>query len=231
MIKQISAVALVISIVFCGMVFAADEELKTPAEKLSYTLGMDVGESLKTAPTDIDFEVFLQGLKDSFKGEKTLLTLEEATEIRGEFVKKMQMENIQKMLALAEKNKKEGEAFLTENKKKKGVITTASGLQYTVLEKGNGPTPGIDDAVKVHYSGTLIDGTVFDSSYKRGQPVTFPLNGVIKGWTEALQLMRVGSKHRLFIPSGLAYGEQGSGPIGPNSMLIFEVELLGIEGK
>ena len=133
------------------------------------------------------------------------------------------------MNEIKDKNKKDGEMFLAENKKKKGVITTASGLQYIVLTKGTGLSPKIDDKVKVHYSGTLLDGTEFDSSYKRGEPVTFPLNGVITGWGEALQLMKVGGKNRLFIPSELAYGEQGSGPISPDSVLIFEVELLGIE--
>jgi len=128
-----------------------------------------------------------------------------------------------------EKNVKEGEAFLAANAKKDGVKTTASGLQYKVIKAGTGATPKASDEVKVHYHGTLIDGTVFDSSVQRGEPISFPLNGVIAGWTEGLQLMKVGDKFQFAIPSALAYGEQGSGPIGPNSTLIFEVELLGIE--
>lgn len=246
MMKQVLVVALVIGMLSCGIVFAAEKglktpsekvvvaskELKTPSEKLSYTLGMDIGAFLKEVPKEIDFEVFIQGVKASFKGEKLLLTEEEATQIKQEFIKDMQAEEIKKMEELAQKNKKEGEAFLAENGKKEGVVTTASGLQYIVLKEGDGPTPKIDDKVKVNYRGTLINGTEFDSSYKRGQPVSFPLNGVIEGWTEALQLMKVGSNYRLFIPSGLAYGEMGSGPqIGPNSTLIFEVELLAIEAK
>lgn len=228
--KQILAV-LVMSILLCGAAFAADKkELKTPNEKLSYTLGMDMGSFLKEVPRDIDFEVFLQGVRDSFKGKKTLITEEEAIQIKQEFIKEMQTASLKKMEETAEKNKKEGEAFLAENKKKKGVVTTASGLQYIVLKEGAGNTPKAGDKVTVHYSGTLIDGTEFDSSYKRGQSVTFPLDGVIPGWTEALQLMKVGGKYRLFIPSELAYGKMGAGAqIGPNSVLIFEVELLGIE--
>ncbi len=229
MIKYVVAVVLAISLLSYGLVFAADEGLKTDSEKLSYMMGMDIGTFLKEVPREIDFEIFVSGIKDVFNGEKTLLTQEEAAQIKQAFVQEMQAETILKMNEIKEKNKKDGEMFLAENKKKKGVITTASGLQYIVLTKGTGLSPKIDDKVKVHYSGTLIDGTEFDSSYKRGEPVPFPLNGVITGWGEALQLMKVGGKNRLFIPSELAYGEQGSGPIGPNSVLIFEVELLEIE--
>ncbi len=232
MIKRVALVVLAISVLSCGFVFAADEELKTDSDKLSYMLGMDIGAFLKEIPREVDFDIFISGIKDTFKGEKTLLTQEEAVQIKQEFVKEMQMEAIKKMNEISEKNKKDGEAFLAENKKKKGIITTASGLQYEVLKKGTGATPKIDDKVTVHYSGTLIDGTEFDSSYKRGEPVTFPLNGVITGWGEGLQLMKVGGKSRLFIPSELAYGEQGAGQqIPPNSVLIFDVELLGIEEK
>ena len=146
------------------------------------------------------------------------------------FAMKMQKEQMQKMEALAKENKKQGEVFLAENKKKKNVTTTKSGLQYIVLRKGKGKKPKATEQVKVHYKGTLIDGTEFDSSYKRREPVTFPVNRVIPGWSEALQLMNVGSKYQLFIPSNLAYGERGGGPqIGPNATLIFEVELLSIE--
>ena len=230
MVKQVLVVALVIGMLSGGMLFAAGKELKTPSEKLSYTLGMDIGAFLKEVPKEIDLEIFMQGIKDNFKGDTTLITQEEATQIKQEFMKEMQAEGIKKMKELSDKNKKEGEAFLAENKKKKGVITTASGLQYIVLKEGSGTMPKIDDTVKVNYRGTLLDGTEFDSSYTRGQPVTFPLNGVIEGWSEGLRLMKVGGKSRFFIPSELGYGERGAGAqIGPNSVLTFEVELLGIE--
>jgi len=206
------------------------EELNTSDEKLSYAIGLEIGTTLKKLPAEIDFAVFIQAVEDGLKGKETLLTQQQAIEIKKEFGKKVQEDRARKTKGLAEKNLKEGEAFLAENKKKKGVITTESGLQYLVLQEGDGPKPKATDRVKVHYRGTLLDGTEFDSSYKRGQPVTFMLNRVIAGWTEGVQLMKVGSKYRLFIPSNLAYRERGAGPlIGPNSTLIFEVELLAIE--
>ena len=207
------------------------EELKTPAEKLSYAMGLEIGTSLKKLPAEIDFAVFVQAIEDGFKGKEPLLTQQQAIEVKKEFAKKVNEERARKRMELAEKNQKEGEAFLAENKKK-GVVTTESGLQYVVLHEGDGPKPEATDRVKVHYRGTLIDGTEFDSSYKRGTPATFSLKGVIAGWTEALQLMKVGSKNRLFIPSELAYGKRGRGPnIGPNAVLIFELELLEIVKK
>jgi len=230
MIKRIVAVVLAVCVMSCVSVFAADETLKSDSDKLSYMLGMDIGNFLKDIPREIDFDVFVRGIKDSYKGERMLLTEEEALKIKQDFVKEIQTEAIQKMNALKEKNKKDGEAFLAENKKKRGVMTTSSGLQYEVIREGTGASPKLEDKVKVHYSGKLIDGTEFDSSYKRGEPVSFPLNGVIQGWGEGLQLMKVGGKNRLFIPANLAYGEQGAGQqIPPNSVLIFEVELLAIE--
>lgn len=230
MIKYIVTVALTVSLLYCGLVFAADETLKTDSDKLSYVLGMDIGNFLKDVPREIDFDIFVRGIKDTYSGRIMLLTEEEALKIKQDFVREIQTEAIQKMNMLKEKNKRDGEVFLAENKKKRGVITTSSGLQYEVLKKGAGASPKLEDRVKVHYSGKLIDGTEFDSSYKRSEPVTFPLNGVIQGWGEGLQLMKVGGKSRLFIPSSLAYGEQGAGQqIPPNSVLIFEVELLGIE--
>jgi FKBP-type peptidyl-prolyl cis-trans isomerase FklB len=198
-------------------------ELKTPAEKVSYALGLDIGASLKRFQSGLEFDALFQGIEDSLRGSKPLLTQQEAAEIKSAFFNKIQQE-------LAEKNLKEGQAFLAENKKKEGVITTASGLQYMVLKEGDGPKPEATDRVSVHYRGTLLDGTEFDSSFSRGRPATFQVQGVIAGWTEALQLMKVGSKYRLFIPSNLAYRERGAGQqIGPNAMLIFEVELLSIE--
>ena len=210
--------------------------LKTAREKLSYSIGLQLGTSLKEIKEDINFSVAVQGMEDSFNDKKLRLTKEEIMKELTAFSKKMQEKQMKimeeqkkKMEALGKENKKQGEEFLSENKKKKDVVTTKSGLQYIVLSKGKGKKPKATDQVKVHYKGTLIDGTEFDSSYKRGEPVTFPVNQVIPGWTEALQLMNVGSKYKLFIPSDIAYGERGPMPIGPNATLIFEVELLSIE--
>ncbi|OGJ89304.1 MAG: peptidylprolyl isomerase [Candidatus Raymondbacteria bacterium RifOxyA12_full_50_37] len=184
---------------------------------------MDIGTQLRDVQSNIDFDAFVQGIRDTLEGKKTLLTPEQAMAIKTEFFQKMQAEKSQK-------NTSEGDLFLAENKKKPGIIITPSGLQYIILTAGKGPKPVATDKVVVHYSGTLIDGTEFDSSYKRGQPATFVLNQVIPGWTEAIQLMNVGAKYRFFIPSQLAYGERGAGPrIGPNATLIFEVELINIE--
>ena len=207
-----------------------DVELKSFEQKLSYMLGQQIGNNIKESPTEIDLDIFVRGIKDSVKGNKSLLNEEETNEIRKEFSRLIQESRNQKMAALSAKNLKDGETFLTENKQKVGVVTTESGLQYKVLKKGDGPKPLSTDKVTVHYRGTLLDGTEFDSSYKRGKPASFQVGGVIRGWTEALQLMNVGSKYQLFIPSDLAYGQRGAGQkIGPNSMLIFDVELLSIE--
>ena len=169
-------------------------------------------------------------MKDQFNEKPLLVTEEEAQTIMREFSMKMREKMEEKNKILAKRNIKEENKFLKKNKKKKGITTTDSGLQYLVLKQGDGPKPSSTDKVKVHYRGTTIDGTEFDSSYKRGEPVTFPVTGVIKGWTEALLLMDVGGKYKLFIPSELAYGRRGAGQhIGPSAMLIFEVELLGIE--
>lgn len=207
----------------------AVDKLTTEKDKVSYMVGMDLSNGLQQIKGEIDPAIVAQALQDALKGGKTLLTAEEALAIRQSFVQKMQAQMAEKQAAAGNKNKADGEAFLAANKSKPGVKTTASGLQYQVIKEGTGKKPGPNDQVKVHYLGTLIDGTKFDSSYDRGQPAQFALNGVIPGWTEALQLMTVGSKYKLFIPSNLAYGEKGSpGPIGPNSTLIFEVELLEI---
>jgi len=206
------------------------KELKTQQEKLAYTLGMDVGRSLKGLDAEVDFAAFVQGVEDALDGRDAKLSEEEAEQVKQAFMQRMREQHARKVDALAEKNKKEGQAFLEKNKKEKGVVVTASGLQYTVLRDGAGPSPKAEDRVRVHYRGTLIDGTEFDSSYKRQQPITFPVKGVIGGWTEALQLMKVGGKYKLFIPSELAYRDAGAGQhIGPNATLIFEVELLAIE--
>ena len=191
-----------------------------------------MAESFKKQSVPYDPAVLARGLKDGLVGGKTLLTEEEAQaaiKVVQEEVGKQQME---KMQAAGAANKKEGDAFLAANKGKEGVVTLPSGLQYKILKEGTGPKPTATDTVVCNYRGTLINGTEFDSSYKRGQPATFPVSGVIKGWTEALQLMPVGSKWQLFIPSDLAYGDRGAGAdIGPDSTLIFEVELVSIQEK
>jgi FKBP-type peptidyl-prolyl cis-trans isomerase len=205
---------------------------KTQKDKVSYAIGMNIGTTLHRQSVDVDPKVLEQGLEAALAGDKTLLSDDEAratlTEFQAEMRKKMQ----EKMQAAGEANKKEGDAFLAANKAKEGVVTLPSGLQYKILTPGTGPKPTASDSVVCNYRGTLIDGKEFDSSYKRGQPATFPVSGVIKGWTEALQLMPVGSKWQLFVPSDLAYGEHGQGQdIAPNATLIFEVELISIESK
>ena len=207
--------------------------LDTQKEKASYAIGLNIGRSMKKDNVDVDPEVVARGLKDAMSGAKPLLTDEETqavlTTLQND-VRKHQQDAFNQALS---KNKEEGDAFLAANKSKPGVILLPSGLQYKVIQNGDGPKPSAADTVVCNYKGTLIDGTEFDSSYKRGQPATFPVNQVIKGWTEALQLMPVGSKWELYIPSNLAYGERGTqgGPIGPNETLIFEVELLSIQQK
>jgi FKBP-type peptidyl-prolyl cis-trans isomerase len=208
----------------------AETELKSFADKISYVLGQEIGSSFKESPTEINLEIFMEGVKDSFMDRKPLIDTDEADQIKQEFSRQVKESRTQKTAALSEKNRQDADAFLTANKNKEGIVTTDSGLQYKVLKKGDGPKPQKTDRVTVNYSGTLLDGTEFDSSYKRGQPATFQVGGVIPGWTEALQLMNVGSKYQLFIPPELAYGQRGAGRrIGPNAMLIFDVELLSIE--
>ncbi len=197
--------------------------------KISTMVGMDIGRGLTQIKDDIDIKAVEQALEQTLKGDKTSLTTEEALAVRQTFMKQMQSKRVAEQKVAADKNKTDGVAFLAANKGKPGVKTTASGLQYLVEKEGTGAKPKATDTVKVNYLGTKIDGTKFDSSYDRGQPATFPLNGVIKGWTEGMQLMPVGSKYKLFIPADLGYGENGPGPIGPNATLIFEVELLDIE--
>ena len=202
--------------------------LKDQKDKVSYIIGMDIGMNLKKQSIDIDSNILAKGVKDALAGTKPLLTEQEIQETMVAFQKEMMV----KQAEVAKKNKVEGEAFLTENKKKEGVKTLLSGLQYKVIKAGTGKKPKSTDTVTAHYRGTLINGSEFDSSYKRGQPVSFPVSGVIPGWTEALQLMEVGAKWQLFIPPNLAYGEQGTGrDIGPNATLIFEIELVSIQEK
>lgn len=207
---------------------AADRVLATDNEKLSYAIGMDVGQSLQAMQVNLDLTVFLEGVKSS-TADKALMTDTQAREIRQAFFQSLQAKQADKQKLVADENLKKGEAFLEKNKKNKGIIVTASGLQYEVMKQGSGPKPSKTDRVEVHYRGTLIDGREFDSSYKRGTPATFPVNRVIAGWTEALQLMNTGSKYKLFIPADIAYGAEQKGQlITPNSTLVFEVELLKV---
>ncbi|KPK89766.1 MAG: hypothetical protein AMJ94_11255 [Deltaproteobacteria bacterium SM23_61] len=206
--------------------------LKDQKEKVSYIIGMEIGENFKKQSIDIDPDILARGIKDGLSGAKPPLSEQEAREVMTAFEKEMRSRQEASRKAAGEKNQKEGEAFLAENKKKEGVKTLPSGLQYKVIRAGTGKKPSATDTVTTHYRGTLIDGTEFDSSYKRGKPASFPVNGVIPGWTEALQLMEEGAKWQLFIPSNLAYGERGAGRvIGPHSTLIFEVELISIQEK
>jgi FKBP-type peptidyl-prolyl cis-trans isomerase FklB len=211
---------------------AAPLALKTQKEKASYAIGLNIGKSLHRDSIEIDAAILARGLKDALAGGKPLLTDEEVktalTALQADLHKKQE----EKMQIVGDANKQAGEAFLAANKAKAGVVTLPSGLQYKILKEGTGPKPSATDSVVCNYKGTLIDTTEFDSSYKRGEPATFPVNGVIKGWTEALQLMPVGSKWQLFVPAELAYGQRGpSAEIGPNSTLVFEVELLSIQPK
>jgi peptidylprolyl isomerase/FKBP-type peptidyl-prolyl cis-trans isomerase FklB len=207
-----------------------DSPFKTSEEKLSYGMGLDLGKYLKGLGGTINLEVLKEGLDDGFTDAEPKLSQEELTAVQEEFAAEMKAEQEAKMAEIKQKNSAAGKAFLDENIKKEGVKVTESGLQYEVLEKADGAKPKAEDTVKVDYVGTFIDGSEFDSSIKRGEPAVFPVNQVIPGWSEALQLMEVGSKYRVVVPADLAYGEAGAPPvIEPNSVLIFEIDLLGIE--
>ncbi len=218
---------LILSVACFGAVKKEVEQivLKTQQDKVSYMIGFQTGQNLKKQGIEVDLKLLKRGLIDGLSGDKPLLSDAELKEVIMTLQKDV-------LTRLSEKNKKDGEAFLANNKTKPGVVTLPSGLQYKVLTAGTGPTPKADDTVTVNYQGTLIDGTEFDSSYKRGTPAKFGVSQVIPGWTEALKLMKVGAQWQLFIPANLAYGEQGAGRvIGPNTVLIFKVELLSIEPK
>ena len=224
-VTSVAAAALI-----AGSLYGQEKpDLKDPKLRTSYALGTDIGSNLKRQELDLDAKALAAGISDALGG-KPGLTDAEVRETLDLLRKQMMAGAEAKAKVSGEKNLKEGEAFLVANGKKDGVKTTASGLQYKVMTAGTGATPKPTDEVKVHYHGTLIDGTVFDSSVERGEPISFPVTGVIPGWVEALQLMKVGDKWQIYIPSKLAYGERGAGgKIGPNSALIFDVELLGIE--
>jgi len=229
--KQRLAMAMCGVVALAGASFAADApELKSDKEKISYSIGMDIGGNLKRGSVEVDPDLLARGLKDSYVGGKTLLTEDQARQAIADFQKTLAAKQAETMKILSEKNKADGEKFLAENAKKEGVKVLPSGLQYKEITPGQGKSPKIADNVTTHYKGTLIDGTEFDSSYRRGQPVTFPVSGVIAGWTEALQLMKEGAKWQLFVPSRLAYGERAAGQvIGPNATLVFEVELISVK--
>jgi FKBP-type peptidyl-prolyl cis-trans isomerase len=202
-------------------------ELKTSEDKMSYVLGREIGQGLKDSPSKIDLNLFMRGIKDTLNNQKSPLSPEEEARVKSEFSAKMREEQAKKQAAMADQNAKAEESFLAKNKSQKGVVTTESGLQYQVLQEGTGEGIKETDKVKVHYRGTLIDGTEFDSSYARNQPAVFDVKGVIPGWTEGLKLMKFGGKYRLWVPSKLGYGARGAGRvIGPNSLLIFDVEPL-----
>jgi FKBP-type peptidyl-prolyl cis-trans isomerase FklB len=225
---------LLIAIIALALVTAVSGQeksaLKDTKDKVSYSIGLDIGSTLKKQNIDVNSDTLVAGLKDALSGAKPQLTEEQIKETMTSFSQELRQKQQAAMQEATQKNSATGEKFLAENKKKPGVKTTTSGLQYKVLKEGAGPSPKETDTVVTNYRGTLINGTEFDSSYKRKEPVTFPVNGVIKGWTEALQMMKKGAKYQLFVPADLAYGARGAGQdIGPNETLIFEVELLDIK--
>jgi FKBP-type peptidyl-prolyl cis-trans isomerase FklB len=216
------------AVVIATNVFAEEKpaQLKDLKDKASYALGLNFGMNFKRQNVDLNIDAFSAGFKDGvLPGRKPQMSEQEVRQVMMDFQKDME----EKQKAAGQKNAAASEKFLNDNKGKEGVKTTPTGLQYKVMKEGNGAQPKIGDTVTVNYRGTLTDGTEFDSSYKRGQPATFPVAGVIKGWTEALQLMKVGSKFQLFIPPSLGYGEQARPGIPPNSALIFEVELMDVK--
>lgn len=205
-------------------------KLDTELKKFSYTIGMEIGDSLKPMPAKLDIDMVCLGIRDILLGSKKRIDSAEAHSIKTKQFKKMKEETDKKMNQAGKLNKVEGEKFLAENIKKEGIKSTNTGLQYEIIKAGEGPTPKAESVVEVHYEGTLLDGEVFDSSYKRGETIEFPLNRVIKGWTEGLQLMNKGAKFKFYIPADLAYGERGAPPkIGPDATLIFIVELINFK--
>ncbi|BCO09928.1 peptidyl-prolyl cis-trans isomerase [Desulfolithobacter dissulfuricans] len=223
---------LVALLLTAGVAVAGEKkvELKSDSEKLSYSMGLELGSYFKSLGEDLRLEFVKKGLEDAFNGNKPLLTAEEIAAIQDQFAARQREKQVKLVMEMAKKNRAAAEKFLAENKKKEGIQTTSSGLQYKVIKKGTGPRPKSTDTVKVHYRGSLLNGSEFDSSYKRNEPMVFQLNQVIPGWQEALGLMNVGSTYEVYLPPDLAYGDQGAPPvIEPGSLLIFQVELLGIE--
>ncbi len=230
--KKLILLVLIVGLMGCQSTGTTDEkvELKTEQDKVSYCIGTDIGRNFKTQGMEIKPAAVAQGISDAINDAEFKMTEEEMHKTMQDFQTNLKERHSKTMKETLEKNSKEGEKFLAENAKKEGVVTLESGLQYKVIEPGSGRTPKLSDTVVTHYKGRLIDGKVFDSSYDRGEPATFPVSGVITGWTEALQLMKEGAKWELYIPGDLAYGPRGAGAdIGPNATLIFEIELISIK--
>lgn len=229
--KHLAVAALCAALVVPAAARAADAPaLQGEKEKLSYSIGMDIGATLKRQSVEVDVDSLAKGIRDSYSGDNTLLTEEASRQMILDYQRQVMEKQAAAMKQLGEKNKMEGDRFLAENAKKAGVKVLPSGLQYTVITPGTGKSPKLTDTVTTNYRGTLIDGKEFDSSYRRGEPATFPVSGVIAGWTEALQLMKEGAKWQIVLPPNLAYGERGAGrDIGPNATLIFEVELISVK--
>ena len=227
---RILAVALTAALAAACAKQDAAPELTTDQQKFGYSIGVDIGKSLAPVKDQIDINALIKGMEETLAGKEPRLDDEAREKVKSEVSRMLQQKQMEERTAKAAAAEAAGKKFLAENGARAGVKTTASGLQYEILTEGSGAMPKATDKVTVHYKGTLIDGTEFDSSYSRGQPVTFPLGNVIPGWTEGLQLIKTGGKAKLYIPSALAYGERGAGPkIGPNETLIFEVELVSVE--
>ena len=228
--QMIGAILVLLLISVDSMAEEKEVDLTSTREKISYSIGTRIGKDFSRQQLDIDPAILTRGIKDAMDGNEMLMTEAQIQAVLRKFQQEQMAAKKVQMKAVGEKNAKEGAAFLAENAKKDGVVTLPSGLQYKILTNGSGKTPTPTDTVTVNYRGTLIDGREFDSSYKRGEPATFSVNGVIPGWTEALQLMKAGAKWQLFIPAELAYGERGAGQaIGPNATLLFDVELISIK--
>lgn len=234
--RALTATAVTLAMMFLAVGCTAGEkkveikELKDQKEKVSYSIGLNIGNDFKTQGVEVDTNILLKGMTDALSGTKPMLTEEQIAETLTQLQKDMVAKQEAMAKEAAEKNKTAGAAYLEANGKKEGVTTLPSGLQYKVITEGKGAKPTLESTVTVHYKGTLVDGKEFDSSYARNEPATFPVKGVIPGWTEAMQLMTEGSKWEIVIPSDLAYGERGAGPvIGPNSTLVFEVELIKVQ--
>lgn len=228
---KLKSIAVLGALILAANAWAEDAPaLKTQKEKVSYSIGIGIARDFKQQGVEVDQDIFIRGLVDGLNAKKPIMSEEDLKATASAYQAELKQKQTEARKATAENNKKMGDAYLAKNKTQKGVITTESGLQYKIIKKGDGAKPTDDSMVECHYKGTLVDGTEFDSSYRRGQPATFPVKGVIPGWKEALKLMPVGSKWELVVPSELAYGERGAGrEIGPNATLVFEVELLSIK--
>lgn len=227
--KQILAALVSIGFLF-GVCSASDKpELKDQKDKESYSLGYQFGQNMKAQGVELNLEVYTSGIQDALRGAKPTLSQEEIQKTLSDLQRRISAAHQKELKGKADKNLGDAKLFMEENKKKEGVKTLPSGLQYKILAEGSGKIPGATDEVTVNYKGSLVDGSEFDNSYKRGTPANFRVDKVIRGWTEALQLMKEGSKWQLFIPPELGYGERGAGPVPPNSVLIFEVELISVK--